>query len=493
MDVSIFGLLDFQTIIMVMIGVFCGIVFGVIPGLTATMGIALFIPFTFALPPVDGISLLLGVYVGGIYGGSVTAILIRTPGTPSSAATVLDGYPMTENGEAGRALKYATVSSFVGGIFSCLVMLLVAPKIAAVGLQFGAPEFFALAIFGLSVVGSVSGENITKGLIAACLGLFISTIGLDPIGGTSRFSFDSMSLLSGVSLIPALIGLFAVSQVLHEVEKKSGENLRKPKYVSNKVPLKEMFSKWIEFLRASVIGTIVGLIPGSGTSIATFISYNESKRFSKTPEEYGKGKPEGVIATEASNNAVTGGALIPLLTLGIPGDVVTAIILGGFLVQGLTPGPMLFANNPEIVYGIFITIIVANIFMLFFGLAGIRLFAHIVKVPKKLLLPIVVIFCLIGSYAITNNIFDIWVVLAFSVIGYYMEKFKYPLPPLILGVVLGPIIESNLRRALIQSQQDISIFFTKPISAIFLSIVIISIFFPIFKYIWKSMRSSHAS
>ncbi|MDX5475013.1 MAG: tripartite tricarboxylate transporter permease [Bacillaceae bacterium] len=482
---------ELQTVLLVFLGVLLGIVFSAIPGLTATMGIALLIPYTFALPQVAGISMLLGIYLGGMYGGAITAILIRTPGTPSAAATLLDGYPMAERGDAGRALGFATIGSFIGGIISCIILILIAPQLAQAGLKFGPAEFFALAVFGLSIVGAVSGKNITKGLIVAVIGLFIATIGMDPIGGALRFTFGSVNLSGGIAFIPALIGLFAVSQVIKEIETKVKTNIKKVKYTRQKISIREVASKWVEFVRASIIGTFVGIIPGAGTSIATFLAYNESKRFAKPEKkkEYGKGIPEGVIATETSNNAVTGGALIPLLTLGIPGDVVTAVILGGLLIQGVTPGPLLFQNEQTFVYSLFGTLILANIFMLIIGLFAIRYIGKIVDVPKNILLPIVVTLCFIGSYSLSNNLFDVWVALAFGIIGYLLEKFDYPLAPLILGIVLGPIIESNLRRTIIESGNDLTVLFTRPISAIFLSIAIVSLIYPFLKKIYEHVMS----
>ncbi|MEH7442653.1 tripartite tricarboxylate transporter permease [Bacillus sp. JJ1122] len=482
---------DIQTLVLVFAGVFLGVVLSAIPGLTATMGIALLIPYTFTLPQVPAISMLLGIYIGGMYGGSITAILIRTPGTPSAAATLLDGYPMAAKGQAGKALNYATIGSFVGGIISCLVLILIAPQLASFGLKFGPAEFFALAVFGLSIVGTISGNNVVKGMIVAGVGLMIATVGMDPIGGVARFTFGSVNLTSGVSFIPALIGLFAVSQVIKEIEEKATEGIKeKIKYQRERISIKEMLSYWKEFLRASAIGTFIGIIPGTGTSIATFLSYNESKRFAK-PErkkEFGTGIPEGVIASETSNNAVTGGALIPLLTLGIPGDVVTAVILGGLMIQGVTPGPLLFQNNGPLVYSLFITLIIANIFMLLIGLFAVRFVGKLVDVPKNILLPIVVTLCFIGSYSLSNNLFDVWVALVFGVIGYLLEKFNYPLPPLILGIILGPIIESNLRRTIIESSGDLTVLFTRPISGIFLGIALISFFYPLVKDLWKKSK-----
>lgn len=482
-------LLDLQLLTMIFTGVLVGIVFGAIPGLSATMAIALFIPITFTMSPVTGISFLLGIYCGGMYGGAIPAILIGTPGTPGAAATILDGYAMGKKGEGGRALAYATVGSFIGGLFSCIVLILLAPQLASFGLKFGGPEYFALGIFGLSIVASISGENVLKGLIVAAIGLVIATIGMDPIMGSPRFTFGSANLTGGISFIPALIGLFAISQVLVDSEQQN-ETLSKKEvnYQRQRVSIKEIASKWIEFLRASVIGTIVGIIPGSGSGISTFLSYNESKRFSKTPEKYGEGIAEGVIATETSNNATTGGALVPLLTLGIPGDSVTAVIFGGLLIHGLTPGPDLFANNLDVVHGLFGTLIIANIFMLILGMFFIRYLVKIASVPKNVLIPIIIVFCFIGSFSISNNLFDIWIALAFGVLGYLMVKFNYPLPPLILGMILGPIIESNLRRSLIQTDEGLLIFFTRPISLLFIIVTVLTLLYPVVKKLVKQRK-----
>lgn len=485
---------DFQILILVLFGVFFGILLAAIPGLTATMGIALLIPYTFTLPPVAGISMLLGIYVGGMYGSSILAILIRTPGTPSSAATVLDGYPMAMKGDAGKALTWATVASFVGGLFSCLVLIFIAPQIASVALKFGPAEYFALSIFGLSIVGAISGGNPFKGIIVAALGVFIGTIGLDPILGQQRYTFGSVNLMGGISFIPALIGLFAVSEVIKEIAQSNIVNSLKNRlvYKKQRLSLKEIFAQYKAFGIASAIGTIIGIIPGSGASIATFLSYNEVKRFSKKErrKEFGKGIPEGIIASESANNAVTGGALVPLLTIGIPGDVVTAVILGGLMIQGVTPGPLLFTENQTLVYSLFGTLIMANIFMLILGLFGVKIFAKIALVPKQILLPIIVILCLIGCYSISNNIFDVWVALIFGVIGFFLEKYKYALAPMVLGIVLGPMIESNLRRALLNTDQGWAVFFQKPISALFITIAILTFVVPIVMSLYQMIKKN---
>jgi len=497
MDQLLLLLFDYKILLLVFLGVFFGIILSAIPGLTASMGIALAIPYTFSLPPISGISFLLGIYVGGMYGGAITAILIRTPGTPSAAATILDGYPMAARGDAAKALKWAIISSFIGGIISSAMLIIIAPQLAKIALRFGPAEYFALAIFGLSIVGAVSGKYVVRGLIVGILGLIVATVGMDPIGGVQRFTFGSTNMSSGISLIPALMGLFAVSQVIKEVVEKveEGGKKREIKYKKQIVPFKEVISRWFHFVRSAVIGTLVGLIPGTGSSIATFVSYNESRRFAKPEKrkEYGTGIPEGVIATETSNNAITGGALIPLLTLGIPGDVVTAIILGGFLIHGIQPGPQLFEQQGDLVYGLFGMLILANIFMLFIGWFGIKLFGRIIDIPKSILLPIILALSFFGSYALSNNVFDVWIALVFGVIGYLLERYNYPLPPFILGIVLGPIIESNLRRTIIESGHDYSVFFTRPISAIFITLTILSFMLPLFKKVWTIYRKSRTS
>ncbi|MBT2689846.1 tripartite tricarboxylate transporter permease [Bacillus sp. ISL-47] len=463
-----------------------GIILGALPGLTATMGVALLLPVTFGMEPVTGILLLVGVYFGAIYGGSITAILLRTPGTPSSAATALDGYEMTKKGLAYKALTVSTLSSTIGGVLSVIVLILIAPQLAEFALKFSAPESFALAFFGLAIISSISGKSLLKGLIAGVTGLLIATIGIDPIGGFPRFTLGIENLMSGVNYIPVLIGLFAASEAFRSVEDiyKSSNSVK----AIEKVKL-----KWSEFkslitviLRSSGIGTFIGMIPGAGGDIASFVAYNEAKRFSKKPEEFGKGNAEGVSASEAANNACTGGAMIPLLTLGIPGDAVTAVMLGALMVQGLQPGPLLFTNHGGIVYTLFIGMLLANLLILFYGLLGIRLFTKILTIPKVILTPIILILCIVGSYALGNNFFDVWVMLIAGIVGYFMHKYEFPVSPVILALILGPMLEANLRRSLVLSNGDISILFTRPISLILILLAVMTLFYP---YITKLIKS----
>lgn len=492
MDLLIAGLaniLNVKVILILFSSVAIGIVIGALPGLTATMGVALLLPVTFGMEPVTGILLLVGVYFGAIYGGSITAILLRTPGTPSSAATALDGYPMTKKGEAHKALTISTLSSTIGGILSVIVLVLVAPQLAQFALKFSAPETFGLALFGLAIISSISGNSILKGLIAGVVGLLIATIGIDPIGGFPRFTMGMPNLMNGVNYIPVLIGLFAASEAFRSVEDIFKGNLKFN--TIEKVKL-----KWWEFkqlimviLRSSGIGTFIGMIPGAGGDIASFLAYNEAKRFSKKPEEFGKGNPEGVAASEASNNACTGGAMIPLLTLGIPGDAVTAVMLGALMVQGLQPGPLLFTNNAEIVYTLFIGMFIANSLLLFYGMLGIRIFTKILTIPKVILTPIILVLCIVGSYSLGNNFFDVWIMLIAGVVGYFMYRYDFPVSPVILALILGPMLEANLRRSLVLSDGSISILFTRPISLTLIILAIITLFYPLLVSLFKGKKN----
>ncbi|HQB54258.1 MAG TPA: tripartite tricarboxylate transporter permease, partial [Sphaerochaeta sp.] len=397
---SVFNLKIFFFIIL---GVFTGISIGALPGLTATMGVALVLPLTFGMDAIAGILLLIGVYVGAIYGGSISAILLRTPGTPAAAATVLDGYEFSKRGESGRAIGIATVASFVGGVVSVIALWLISPQLAKLALRFSAPEFFLLAVFGLSIIASISGNSLAKGVLTGALGITLAFVGIDGITGYPRFTFNNINLLSGVSFIPVMIGLFAMSQAFSTVESifVPGQVTQK---VTNVFPTK---ADWKVILRHSpisgIIGTIIGIIPGAGAEIGAFVSYGQAKRTSKHPERFGTGIPEGIAAPEAGNNGVTGGAMIPMLTMGVPGDAVTAILIGALTVQGLQPGPMLFAEHPILVYSIFLGMFVANVAMLLLGLSSLRLFVKVLSVPKPILTPMIFVLCVVGSYAINTS------------------------------------------------------------------------------------------
>ncbi|MFC1233995.1 tripartite tricarboxylate transporter permease [Vibrio sp. F74] len=458
-------------------GVLGGVILGALPGLTATMGVAILLPFTFGMEPTAALVMLIGVYIGGIYGGSIAAILLKTPGTPASAATVLDGHTLAVRGEAARALSISAVASFVGGLLSTIVLIAIAPMLAKFALKFNAPEYFALALFGLTIIASVSGQNILKGLLAGTIGLLISTVGLDPISSVPRFTFDVMDLYSGINVIPVLIGLFAISEALNQLEKLLSESHVKPPKFSQKLlskqDLKDMMPTAI---KSGLIGTTIGSVPGAGADISAFVCYNEAKRSSKNPSEFGKGSVRGLAAAEAGNNGVTGGSLVPLLTLGVPGDAVAAVLLGALIVQGLTPGPLLFSQNPEIVYGIFSSMLVANIVMLLVGLLGIRFFCRIIEVPKMLMIPIIIFLSIIGAYAINNSMFDIGIAISFGLLGFVLGKLDIPSSPILLAIILGPMAETNLRKALLMYEGSWSFLYERPIALAFILLAIFSVY-----------------
>lgn len=459
--------LQWDVLIAILCGVMAGSIIGAIPGLTATMAIGLLIPLTFKMPTLVGLGLLLGVYVGGYSGGSFSSVLLGIPGTPSNFVTTFDGYPMSEKGQAGKALGTSVITSFIGGIFSAVVLSTLAPLLAKVALKFGPAEYFSFALLGLTLVAGVSGKSLVKGLLAAGIGLLLSYIGTDPMTAIPRFTMGNVNLLRGIPLVPALIGLFAIPPLLNHVKGNTVLSVSANKKISGLfLSLAEVKSIFWILVSSSFIGTFIGILPGTGASIAGFISYDVAKKISKRPNLFGSGIIEGVTASECCNNATTGGALVPLIVLGIPGDAVTAVLLGGLMIQGLTPGPMLFRENPGMIYGIFVTFFVANIFMLVFQLCTVKYYAHLTRIRLSILAPILLFLCCIGSYSISGSMFDVWVMILIGVLGYFLGKMEFPLAPIVLGLVLGPILESNLRRSLIMSGGNISLFIKSPIAII---------------------------
>lgn len=474
------------TLFTILVGVAAGISIGAMPGLTSTMGIALLMPLTFAMEAHLGMMLLIGEFVGAIYGGSITAILINTPGTPSAAATVMDGYQFTKRGEPGRALGISTVASFGGGVISGILMILIAPILANVALRFSAPETFALAFFGISIISSVSGKSLLKGLLSGAMGLVLSLVGMDNITGFTRFAFGTTFLMGGIAFIPVMVGLFAMSQCFLSLEELDVKSVVIQK-IKNALPTRQdLKTIWPTIVRGGITGTFIGIIPGAGGDISAFVSYDMERRVSKHPQLFGTGIPEGVAAPESSNNGTTGGALIPLLTLGIPGDANTAVMLGALMIHNLTPGPMLFVEKADIVNTLFIGFMAANVFMLILGLLGIPLFVKIVQIPKRILVPVVIVLCIVGSYAINNNYLDIVVMLVAGVAGYVLVKGGFPLSPIVLALILGPMAEGNLRRSLVMSGGSPMIFLERPIAAVFIVIAVICLFLPIIKR-WISL------
>lgn len=465
-------------LLMIPFGVVLGIIIGALPGLTATMGVAVLMPLTFFMEPVPSITFLLGVYCGGIYGGSITAILVNTPGTPAAAATLLDGYPLAQKGQALKALQMALAASVIAGVISCAVLILLAPPLASIALRFGPPEYFALAIFGLTVVASVSGESLVKGLMAASLGLMICFIGLDPIAGLPRLTFGVWDLLGGIALIPALVGLFAMAEVMIQSETALIPSVEKAlKVTGEHLKLRELKENLVTIIRGSFIGTFIGAVPGTGAAIAAFVSYSETTRTAKHREEFGHGRLQGVAAAESGNNGVTGATLIPLLTLGIPGDTVTAVLYGALLIQGLTPGPLLFTRSADIMFAIFIGLLLCNIVMFLAGGIGVRFFYRVTMISPALLWPTILALCLVGAYAVNASVFDVFVMLGFGVLGYFMRKLGFPVAPVLLALILGPLAESNLRRGLIATGGDFSRFLFRPITLIVLGIAVASVTF----------------
>lgn len=471
-------------ILLIIAGLTGGIIIGALPGLTATMGIALMVPLTFGMDPASGLIMLGAIYSGAIYGGSNSAILINTPGTPSSVATTFDGHPMCQKGQAYEALLTSLIASVIGGIIGTIFLLFVSGPLAQVALKFGPPEFFWLAIFGLTTIGSMSTGNVAKGLLAGALGLLIGTIGLDPIVGKPRFTFGYYPLIQGIELIPAMIGLFSFSQVMHLLEGNQqyiGDFQRSPGALG-RVVAKLWHDCKMNLLRSSLIGTIVGILPGAGGEIASIISYNEARRWDKQPERFGTGVMEGVTASESANNAVIGGSLIPLLTLGIPGSAPAAIIMGGLLAHGLRPGSKLFLETGDIAYTFIVSLIVVNILMLLVGYLLIQGTVRVLNIPAPYIAVAVVVLSVIGSYAIRNSMLDVAVMVIMGILGYLASKVGVDSGPIALGIILSPIIEEGLGQSLILSQARGSlwqVFLLRPISALLIFLTILSILTPV--------------
>tara|TARA_A100001011_G_scaffold342821_1_gene376670 strand:- start:613 stop:2091 length:1479 start_codon:yes stop_codon:yes gene_type:complete len=470
------------------IGVFLGIVVGSIPGLTTTMLITLTLPLTFFMDSVNAITLLIGMYVGGISGSQIAATLLRMPGTPASIMTTFDGYPMSQQGKSERALALGITSSFIGGIISWLFLAILSPPLAKFALTFGPWEYFTMVLMALVMLASLSQGSLIKGLIAACLGMMVHLPGVDPSIGQMRLTFGFESLESGLSLMPVLIGAFAVSQIFKDIINIDS----KPPQVSVKkegllLSFNDIKKNSVNFFRSSIIGTWVGLLPGIGANIASMLSYSTAKSSSKEPEKFGTGHEPGVISAETANNSSIGGALIPLITMGIPGSVVDAILIGALIIHNLEPGPLLFTTNPEIAYGVISAYLIGNIIMF-----GIMIFAvvHIAKVlyvPRAYLLAAILLFCVIGIFAVGNSFFDVWVMMVFGVIGFIMEKAKMPLGPFVIGFVLSPIAEAQLRSGLMASEGSIEPLFTRPFAATFLVISILSLLWPLYSE-WKKTK-----
>jgi putative tricarboxylic transport membrane protein len=479
------------TLFFLCLGVLIGIVAGILPGINGAIGISLILPFTFGMDPAVALIMMLGLWGGQNFGGGVTAALIHAPGAASGAATLLDGYPLAQKGHAGKALGIICIASAVGWFFSTILLALTALPLAAFALRFSAPEYFAVGIFGLSMVASLATKNIFKGMIATLFGLLIVTIGTDPFSGMPRLSFGRFELMNGINFLIVMIGVFAIAEVLVQVQR--------PAVQEKIVRFSRQLPSWAEvralfptMLRSTGVGMMVGTAPGAGGSIAAFIAYNEAKRFSKNPQEFGQGSLEGVAAPEAANNATEGGAMVPLLALGIPGSGAAAVILAAMVLFGLRPGPQIFVTEPVLVYSLFFGLALGAVALLIMGLALTPYLALVMRVPKPYLLTGIVGIAFMAAFAITGLLFDVRLVLMFGVLGYIMRKFDFPPAPMILALVLGFMIETNMRRSLILSDGDWLIFFSRPISAVILGITLLSLTYPIVRTIIARRKASRA-
>ncbi len=470
-------LFTLENILWINIGVFIGSVFAAIPGLSVILCVILFLPVTYSMTAIPGMMFLLGIYCAGGYGGSVSAILINTPGTPHAAATMLDGHPLSQQGRTKVALKIALYASTFGGVFSALMLLFLGPQVAKIAAQLGTAEYFMVCVFGLTIIAGVSGKSMIKGLISACLGLLISCVGSDPMTSYDRFTFGISRLYLGLDLAICLIGLFALVEIMAKAERRLDRlNLDTTQIKDDGVITKAEYKRMARpVLISSIIGALVGIIPGTGASEASWFSYNTAKNMSKHPEEFGHGSVEGIAAAESANNAVTGATLIPLLTLGIPGDGTVAIMLSALMINGLNPGLSLFTTQGDIMYAIMLGLILVNIFMCLQGKFLTSLFAKVVSIPQEILTPIIVIFCFAGAYSVNENYFDVGVALIFGALAWILRKLELPPVPILLGLVLGSMTETNFRRALLISNGSPSIFFSSVYCIIFLVLIVAAV------------------
>ncbi len=474
-------------------GTLLGMLVGAMPGLSATMAIALLIPVTYVMGPERGVSMLAAIYMGSMYGGSIAAVLICTPGTPSAAATTLDGYPMAQKGEAGHALGISLTASFVGGIISCIVLLTLAPVLGQIAIMFGPVELFGVAVLGMTILASLSLGSTIKGLLAGCAGLLLSTIGMDSITGIPRFTLGNINLFSGIPFTVALIGLFSIPQAIRLVEHDDDGTNEKFDKIKDSVilPWAEVKELFPTFIRSGIIGVFTGIIPGTGGDTACWFAYNEEKRRHEDKSEFGKGSKFGIAAPEAANNAVVGGALIPTITLGIPGSSATAVLLGGLMIHGIMPGPSLMTEYAGVTYTLLWAVLVATLLMFAEGIFFTRACVYVTKISNKMLSVAVVILCIIGSFAINNSLFDVMLMFLFGIAGYFMDKVSIPVPPMVVGLILGRMLDVSLHQSLLISGGSWMIFLTNPICAMLLLLALISLIQATPWYMdWKMKRKA---
>ena len=473
---GLFHLLRPFNLFLTCLGTLIGIFVGAMPGLSATMAIALLLPLTFGLAPESGLSMLVALYMGAMYGGSISAILIRTPGTPAAAATVLDGYPMAQQGQAGKALGVSLVASLIGGLISSIALMSVAPALGYLALQFGPVELFAVAVLGITIIGSLTQGSAFMGLLSGVLGLLLAMVGMDVITGTPRFTFGRIELFSGIPFVVALIGLFSLPQAIRLIAQSDGDSPRAGKFSDRMLPTWKEFKFLLPtILRSAFIGIFTGIIPGTGGDTACWFAYNEAKRFSRYKEKFGTGIIEGLAAPEAANNAVVGGALIPTISLGVPGSSATAILLGGLMVHGIMPGPTLMTEYAKVTYTLIWAVMFSNLALFIMGLLFTRASIIVTKIKGRALAPIIIVLCVIGSFAINNSMFDVMLMFCFGLLGYFMDKIKMPTAPMVLGLILGNMLSNSLYQSLLIGQGNPMIFLKNPIAAVFLALALISI------------------
>ena len=484
--------LEWQNFLAMVAGVIAGIAIGAMPGISGTMAISILIPLTFFLDPLVALGMIAGIYNGAMYGGAIPAILLRIPGTPAAVATTFDGYPMAQAGQAGQALQIACVSSAVGGMISATALMTLAPPLSLITLAFGPPEIFWVAVFGIASVSFFLGKDPIKGLLSACIGLIASLVGIDVITGADRFTFGRLELVDGINIVVLLVGLYALSPAVSLLEDTSFKSMMKDSRIAISNLFKEiphMIRFWKIWLRSGMIGVMVGILPGAGGSLAAFMSYNETVRASKDRASFGKGNPEGVAAAECGNNSDNGAALIPALTLGIPGSTIVAVIMGALMIQGLQPGPELFRDHPDVVYGFMIQMFLSSFLLLLLGgSVATNTFAQLLRIPPSILGPIILSLMVVGVYSIQGSMFDVYLMFGFGLLGYGMEKLKMPLAPAVLGLILGDYAEKNFRLSLMISRDDFSIFWTRPICQIILALTAAVILWPAIRGILAKRR-----
>lgn len=483
-------IMDIQILLLCLAGVILGIFFGASPGMTSSMGIALILPVTYGMDLVHGMAILLGIYIGSISGGLITAILINIPGTPASVATTFDGHPMAERGEGGRAIRIGTLYSLLGGLFSLIVLFAISPILADWALKFSYEEYFAIGVLSLTLIASLSGKSVVKGALSALIGIAFTTVGMAPVDTVRRYTFGFHELDAGFKLLPLMIGVYAVMEVIKAVGAPEEEEMKILSYRSKGLGItrKEFREQFKNFLVSAGIGTGIGILPGLGAAISNLIAYSVSKNTSRHPEKYGTGCIDGLIASETANNAVSGGAMIPLLTMGIPGDAGTAMLLAAFMLHGITPGPLLFQSHGDVVYAMFAILIVANIFMFVVQLYGLPGFLKLLLIPRNILLPVVMVLASVGAFAMNNRIFDIWSIFFFAVVGYGLSKFDFPPAPVVLGFVLGPIIELNFRRGMMSSYGNFWAFFQRPIAGTVLVLTLLILLYQVISGVRKGRK-----